>query len=249
MVTYKIGKIFAVGQEHTATSIANHPEVISLQVNQNAEFPTIPALNAQTAANVFSRLNCAGVPTDFRAKMSRNQLFKIRCHVWPYRIMVRAMAYGSFLLRYPDWREGQVFEQPFVEWFLNAPNRQFAGRKFTTDHPLLLVQNGHTQLYMPNEPMESQVSFFQIWDCPPRVEEVETIALRAFDVLSEAWGKLGLKLADLDLRFGFDSNNNVRLVGFIDNDHCRLIDEHGKCLRGDPKAYEKVAEMSKQLLC
>ncbi len=73
------------------------------------------------AANVFRLLQRCGLPVSFIEQTSPRALLCHRCDMLPLELVVRRFAWGSFLLRHPEYRAADGmptrFDQPFCEFF------------------------------------------------------------------------------------------------------------------------------------
>jgi len=220
----------------------------------------------QTTCNVFALLKAAGIPNAFRGKVDSTRFLADHCKMIPLEVVVRRVALGSFLHRNPGVKKGEVMSDLVVEFYLKTNNRGFNGIKIPEcDDPYLLFDEGRQVFLLFNptkeicqeniiETISSGCVMPDFFDVKP--EMIKT-AVRTFEVLEQAWKKLGYTLADFKIEFGFDFFGDLMVADVIDNDSWRVIDSQGAHLDkqvyregGDLKTvkgmYEKVAQLTEE---
>ncbi len=106
----------------------------------------------------------------------------------PVEIVARRIAFGSYLKRNLKVREGEIFKEPIIEFFLKDDSR----------HDPLMVWNysrndgeGGFDLYDPKKPL-TQGSLGETTDIISlNAMLLEDIAMKIFLLLEEAWQKQG----------------------------------------------------------
>jgi len=212
----------------------------------------------QTTCNVFELLKKKGIPVSYVKKISDRSFVSILCDMLPYEVVVRGMAYGSYLERYPGVSKLFEFKTPVVEFYLKTTDKKYGDLELPVDDPLIRInQNGYMNLYDPRKPLNSEPSISIISNYPGKdnkqkvFREMAEIALDAFEILRAKWENLELRLVDCKVEFGFDSDGTLLLADVIDNDSWRLLEKGGEHLDKqnyrDGKPLTKVAENYKKV--
>jgi len=155
------------------------------------------ALSGRTAANVFSMLAAAGVPTHFVAALSATEMVARRCEMIPVEVVLRRRATGSYLKRYPHVAEGTRFEPALVEFFLKDDARH---------DPQITADEMVTQAIATRD----------------EAAEMTEQGRRVFGLLEQAWAKLDVTLVDLKIEFGRSVGGRLLVADMIDNDSWRI---------------------------
>lgn len=154
------------------------------------------ALAGQTTANVFRLLNRAGIATHFVDAPEPTLTIVRRCTMIPLEVVMRRIAAGSYLRRYPE-AAGQRFDPPLVEFFLKDDAR-------------------HDPQIMPDEIVAAGLA------TPTEVERMTATGRAVFTTLEMAWAKLDITLVDLKIEFGRASDGALLVADVIDNDSWRI---------------------------
>lgn len=181
------------------------------------------ALSGQTTANVFALLNRAGIPTHFVSAPDATTMVVRRCTMIPIEVVMRRMATGSFLRRYPDATEGQRFDPPLIEFFLKDDARhdpQMSGDE-------IAVQGIATAA---------------------DVQQMTDLGRRVFDVLEQAWAAQDVTLVDLKIEFGHDAAGTLLIADVIDNDSWRIWPGGDKGRMLDKQVYRNMKEVTDERL-
>ena len=155
------------------------------------------ALSGRTAANVFTMLNGAGVPTHFVAAPSPTEMIARRCSMIPVEVVMRRRATGSYLKRHADTSEGSRFDPVLVEFFIKD-------------------DANHDPQISEAEMVERDVAGAE------EVAEMIEQARRVFGLLEGAWAALDVALIDLKIEFGRDGDGRLLVADMIDNDSWRI---------------------------
>jgi len=176
-----------------------------------------------TTCNIFSLLNKHSIATHYESKV-RDDMYLVRLlDMIPIEIVVRRIPYGSFLERNPAHPHDIQFRHPLVEFFY---------KNDTMSDPMMLWHAEHQcfRLYHSHEPPEirgyigelNAVKDPLIPHNENEKEHLETIALRAFLVLEEAFKHVGVTLVDFKIECGYDKSKKLYIGDQIDGDSCRL---------------------------
>lgn len=176
------------------------------------------ALSGRTAANVFTMLNGAGVPTHFIAAPSPTQMVARRCSMIPVEVVMRRRATGSYLKRHAGIAEGTSFEPVLVEFFI----------KDDANHDPQIAEH---------EMVERGVA------SAGEVAEMIEQGRRVFGLLEGAWGALDVALIDLKIEFGRDPDGRLLVADMIDNDSWRIWPGGDKTRMLDKQIYRNMASV------
>ncbi len=176
------------------------------------------ALSGRTAANVFTMLNGAGVPTHFVAAPSPTEMIARRCSMIPVEVVMRRRATGSYLKRHADTSEGSRFDPVLVEFFIKD-------------------DANHDPQISEAEMVERDVAGAE------EVAEMIEQARRVFGLLEEAWAALDVALIDLKIEFGRDGDGRLLVADMIDNDSWRIWPGGDKSRMLDKQIYRNMASV------
>ncbi len=232
MVAYRPGKVLFQGKTKIGRQLLGQPNLVMLEAKDDitagdgAKHDILEGkgkLATRTTCNVFNYLRSRGVPTAFHAWPGANCFVAIKCDMLPYEVVVRAEAHGSYLKRFPSLTKGHVFDEPVVEFFLKTSGKEWRGRSIPVDDPLIVMEDGNTLLYRPDQPLGQQKPFYVIDGYPIRYEEMAKIAKTTFQLLAVAWSKQDARLVDFKVEFGISADNRLLLADVIDNDSWRVV--------------------------
>ena len=172
----------------------------------------------QTTANVFAYLNRHEVPTHFVSAPAADVTLVRRCTMIPIEVVMRRLATGSYLKRHPDTAEGHRFDPVLVEFFLKDDAR-------------------HDPQISGLEIVKSDIA------SDVEVDLFIQAGRQVFELLEQAWVRLGIQLVDLKIEFGrllgFSSDNLV-VADVIDNDSWRLWPGGDKAQMLDKQLYRNM---------
>lgn len=176
------------------------------------------ALSGRTAANVFTMLNAAGVPTHFVSAPSPTEMVARRCSMIPVEVVMRRRATGSYLKRHTDVAEGTRFEPVLVEFFVKDDARHDP-------------QIGEAEMSARGIASDEEVA------------EMIQQGRRVFGLLEAAWAAQDVELIDLKIEFGRDSDGRLLVADMIDNDSWRIWPGGDKARMLDKQIYRNMAEV------
>lgn len=183
------------------------------------DIPGKGALSGRTAANVFTMLNGAGVPTHFVSAPGPTEMIARRCEMIPVEVVMRRRATGSYLKRHPEVAEGTRFDPVLVEYFL----------KNDLHHD--------PQTWEP----EMVASGIATHD---EVAEITEQGRRVFGLLEQAWAAQDVALIDLKLEFGRDQHGRLLIADMIDNDSWRIWPGGDKQRMLDKQIYRNMQSIT-----
>ena len=173
------------------------------------------ALSGRTAANVFGVLNRHGIATHFVAAPADDTMIVRRCRMIPLEVVMRRLATGSYLRRWPQTPEGTRFEPVLVEFFVKDDAR-------------------HDPQVQPDEIARDGIA--DVDEIAMMTEQGRAV----FAVLEQAWAAQGIQLVDLTIEFGRVGDGTLVVADMIDNDSWRLWPGGDKARMLDKQIYRNM---------
>lgn len=209
-----------------------------------------------TTCNVFEYLNSRGIRTHYLGKESDNTFLARKVRMIPLELVARRIATGSYLKRYPETIEGEVFDQLVFEIFhkddaAHDPLLKFdfergVGVRYQASlpegsQPLDEVTIGGLGLEDPT--IMTPVARLGLGQgIENRVETLGVITRSVFLSLEEVWRTQGVQLVDLKIECGFDVETGELLVAdVIDNDSWRIWPAGEREQMLDKQVYRNLA--------
>ncbi len=230
-------------------------------------FPDKGVCATETTSNVFRLLKTRHIPIAFISHVKGSVVFRAQlCTMLPYEVVIRRIALGSYLKRNPDVPRGTRFPELIVEFYLKTSGKSFRGISVPKDDPFVsafLEQGGifTRRADLPTRDPETEfvkipaATLYPLVDgvyVPHPYKKMETLALKVFQVLEEAWAKQNCTLADLKIEFGYTQKGKLVVADVIDNDSWRLFDENGEHLDKqryrDGASIEEVAALYRNVM-
>jgi phosphoribosylaminoimidazole-succinocarboxamide synthase len=191
------------------------------------EIPGKGAVAGRTTANVFALLNRAGIATHFVAAPAPHLTVVRRCTMIPLEVVMRRLATGSYLKRFPAVAEGTRFDPPLVEFFLKDDAR-------------------HDPLVTPDEIAQQQIA------TSAEIATMIAIGRQVFAALEQAWAALDVTLVDLKIEFGRPEGApreaSLLVADVIDNDSWRIWPAGEKARMLDKQVYRNAQVVDDALL-
>jgi len=158
-------------------------------------------LNNQISSLIFQKLNAAGVATHFIKKISKTEQLNKKVKIIPLEVVLRNVTAGSFSKRF-GVKEGIQLEKPIVEFYYKNDD---------LDDPFI---------------NDEHVKFLKLAN-DEDIVYIKAETRRINKLLSDWFHKIGLKLIDFKLEFGFDKDGKIILADEFSPDNCRLWDAQG----------------------
>ncbi len=156
-------------------------------------------INATISALLFELCERNGIKTHFIKQLSENELLIKRVKIIPLEVIVRNIAAGSLTKRL-GIKEGKVLKSPIVE---------FSYKNDELGDPLL------TRAYIKNA--------LELAD-DKLLDEISDLALKANEIFKEFFLKVGIKVVDFKLEYGFDKDGDLLLADELSPDNYRFWD-------------------------
>lgn len=183
-------------------------------------------LNNFISEHIMLEIAKAGIPTHFVKRLDeREQLIK-KVKIIPLEVIIRNVAAGSMAKRL-GIEEGVV---------LLAPIFEICFKDDALSDPLINDDHAINVLKVVNK---------------NQLKQIKNYALKINKVLIKIFKKIGIKLVDFKIEFGFDVQGNILLADEISPDSCRLWDKETaekmdkdrfrRDLGGLVEAYSEVA--------
>jgi len=212
-------------------------------------------LSTETTCNCFCLLHNStdltkksGAPTHFIERIDERSFLARRVGMIPLELVVRRVAAGSYLERYPSSQEGTRFNQPVVEFFLKDDIRH--------DHDVVGDQWLFYQSKMPlGEGFMEVAALYGYRIEPQHVLELRSISLEVFRILEDAWKLQNVWLVDLKIECGFLLDSAGKIIpdwivvaDVIDNDSWRIWPAGDKSQMKDKQVYRDTKDKTPQAL-
>jgi phosphoribosylaminoimidazole-succinocarboxamide synthase len=156
-------------------------------------------INCVISSHLLRLLEARGISTHLIDCPSPNIMRVRAVKILPLEVVVRNIAAGS-LCQQTGLALGTVINPPLVEFYYK--NDTLGDPLLTYDRLLLL--NLAT---------------------PEQVDQLQAMALKINDILSEFFQRCGITLVDFKLEFGLDQDQHLLLADEISPDTCRLWDQ------------------------
>lgn len=156
-------------------------------------------INAYISAEIFKLLEDKGIATQFIELIKPNEMLSKRLDMIPIEVIVRNIATGSLVRKYPI-EDGTKLNPPIIQM-------DFKDDDF---HDPMLNDSIIKALGIATE---------------EEIEILKSKALEINEILKEFFDKAGIILVDFKIEFGKDSEGNIVLGDEISPDSCRLWDK------------------------
>src|SRR5438105_8026825 len=164
--------IYAYSDDNNLAYMVNKDQITAGDGVRRDELPGKSRWSTITTANVFRLLNDDKIATHFVEQINDVILLVRRCTMLPIEQVMRRIATGSYLKRYPEISEGTRFEPVLVETFLKDDAR-------------------HDPQIWPEDIIQMSVATSQ------EIAWMADQGRRVFAVLERAWASIDVTLVDL----------------------------------------------------
>lgn len=208
-----------------------------------------------TACNVFELLKKHDVPVAHIAKVNDRTFSAYAADMVGLEIVVRNIAFGSYLKRNPGVKEGKIFLHPVVEFYLKNDKE---------GDPLAVFDliSGQWLLFDAKKPvkevicvMPSFVTKNGIVISEPIVKQIIEMAHQINRILKDSWEEEKVALVDFKFEVGFIRKNKEKgegkvitlvLADVIDNDSWRIWFLGNKLNMLDKESFRIMKEVTKE---
>ncbi len=157
-------------------------------------------LNNFISEHIMLEMARAGVPTHFVKRLNEREQLVKKVKIIPLEVIVRNVTAGSMAKRL-GIEEGLELPAPVFEICLK--NDALGDPLINDDHAVNVL---------------GAVTRAQL-------EQIKNYTFKINETLREIFKKIGIKLVDFKIEFGFDAAENILLADEISPDSCRLWDE------------------------
>ena len=157
-------------------------------------------LNNLISEHIMLEMAAAGIPTHFEKRLNEREQLIRKVTIIPLEVIVRNIAAGSMAKRL-GIAEGSELLAPVFEICLK--DDALGDPLINDDHAVNVLK------VVTKE----------------QLEEIKKQTLKINQILQAIFKKIGIKLVDFKIEFGFDAQKNIVLADEISPDSCRLWDE------------------------
>src|SRR5215471_16600931 len=213
--------IYAFQDDSSLAYMVNKDQITAGDGVRRNQLPGKSRWSTITTANVFRLLNEENIATHFVEQIDDVILLVRRCRMLPIEQVMRRIATGSYLKRYPEISEGTRFEPVLVETFLKDDAR----------HDPQIWEKDILKMGLATQ---NEI----VW--------MADQGRRVFETLERAWASIDVTLVDLKIEFGRDMKGNLLVADVIDNDSWRLWPGGDKTRMLDKQVYRNLKEVTQQ---
>jgi len=211
---------------------------------RKSEFKNKGSMSNQTTCNCFQLLNNRNIPTHYIEQESDTDFLAHELRMIPIEVVIRRLAWGSFLKRNTHVKKQQRFEPLITELFdkddvMNDPLLVFDSFRFQVMrfHAKKTFETG----FICEEPWEkSKFNSTTIND----LDKMRKIALSVFLILETAWELHETALADLKIEFGWTTDARLVLGDVVDNDSWRIWPDSDPTRQLDKQAFRDLKHVT-----
>jgi phosphoribosylaminoimidazole-succinocarboxamide synthase len=158
------------------------------------------AVNCAISSHLLQQLATSGIPTHFIDQPSANEMRVQAVKILPLEVVVRNIAAGS-LCKQTGLALGTVIHPPLVEFYYKDDR---LGDPLLTRDRLFLLNLA----------------------TPDQVDQLQTMALKINQILTQFFHECGITLVDFKLEFGINNQQQIILADEISPDTCRLWNQN-----------------------
>jgi phosphoribosylaminoimidazole carboxylase PurE protein len=231
LIEGKTKKVLRIVGEKGIVILESKDDITAGDGKKHDVIPGKAKMSTETTGNVFKFLERHGVPVAYVEPATDTAFIARNTKMLPYEVVIRGEGDGSYLERYPNAKKGERFRAPRVEFFLKTNGKNWKGKKLVCDDPLMTFgKKEGISLFDPHKVRKNSKPFLrltasEVFTTDREHElfpQMEKIAIKVFQLLSEAWEGQGGRLIDMKIEFGIDDNGYLLVSDVIDNDSWRV---------------------------
>ena len=157
-------------------------------------------LNNFISEHIMLEMAKAGIPTHFVKRLNEREQLVRKAKIIPLEVIIRNIAAGSMAKRL-GIEEGRELLAPVFEICLK--DDALGDPLINDDHAINVLK-----IVSKNQ-----------------LEEIKNYTLKINQILRDIFKKIGIKLVDFKIEFGFDADSKIVLADEISPDSCRLWDD------------------------
>lgn len=243
------GKTKIISRKKPGIVIVTNKDVLSK--GDGKEFLTLPGkgrLATETTCNVFELLKRQNIRVAYYKRVDGISFCAPEVDMATLEIVARNIAYGSYLKRHPETREGTLFDEPTIEIFFKSDK---------DNDPLAVLDDktGQWRLYDAKKPLDegfireipSVVTAGGIVVSAKIVAQIMEIVKHVNSALKEAWEKQKVALVDFKIEVGFAIIGGIVtlvVADVIDNDSWRVWPLGDKYKMKDKEVFRMLKEVT-----
>lgn len=202
-----------------------------------------------TTCNVFELLKRQDVPVAYIGRINERTFSAYEADMVGLEIVVRNIAFGSYLKRHPEEQEGKVFSRPVIEFYYKSDKE---------GDPLMAFDliSGYWLLFDAKKPVKEIIRI--ISDLVTKkgilvdvgiVKQIIQIARQINLILRETWKKQKVALVDFKFEVGFIKKDGIVtlvVADVIDNDSWRIWILGDQYRMLDKEVFRMLQEISEK---
>lgn len=157
-------------------------------------------LNNFISEHIMLEMAKAGIPTHFVKRLNEREQLVRKAKIIPLEVIIRNIAAGSMAKRL-GIEEGRELLAPVFEICLK--DDALGDPLINDDHAINVLK-----IVSKNQ-----------------LDEIKNYTLKINQILRDIFKKIGIKLVDFKIEFGFDADSKIVLADEISPDSCRLWDD------------------------
>lgn len=201
-----------------------------------------------------------GIPTAFLRRVEPGINEMAETLMYPYEVVVRMWADGSYCKRNQGVPRGTPFVEPVVEFYLKTSGKQFRGISLPEDDPIMVSfsekglivahPNATAEMIAAGETIFIPADLAHDSRGMPPFGKMAEIALKYAQVIVPAWGRLHCRIIDFKIEFGtmmMDGHREELVISDSNGpDELRLVDENGN--HYDKQPFRDAPEVTPGLI-
>lgn len=241
----KTKKVFYIG--NGLVRILSKDDITAGDGEKKDVIPDKGKIATTTTCNCFTLLNIVGIPTHFKQQIGDDTFEAYRVDMIPIEVVIRRVATGSYLKRYPGVAEGAILDYP-VELFHKDDENHDPFMHFD-------FERAQIAYYNPKKPVgddfllrRESLEEFPISLDGDLIGKMRVMATQVFQALEKAWASREVTLVDLKIEFGITLDGRLVVADVIDNDSWRIWPGGDKAQMKDKEVYRGLAETTPEAL-
>lgn len=253
----KAGIIIAKGKTKKIISTKD-PEIVDIENNDilsksdGKVLYTLPGKGiwaTDTTCNVFELLRRHDVPVAYIGRINERTFSAFEADMVGLEIVVRNIAFGSYLKRYPEEQEGKVFSRPVIEFYYKSDKESDPLAVFDLISGCWLFFDAKKPVKEIIRVIPDLVTKKGILVDADIVKQIIAIARQINLILRETWKKQKVALVDFKFEVGFIKKDGIVtlvVADVIDNDSWRIWILGDQYRMLDKEVFRMLKEVSEE---
>lgn len=188
--------------------------------------------STRTTSNIFALLESKGIKTHYLGRTGDRTFRARKVNMIPLELIVRRIAFGSYLDRFPDLVKGTRLDDLVFEVFEKDDANHDPLLEFDFEHDILRRfvpnnkaaedrQDGKRAGELISEELLSTSRYAEV--TPWVLGRLRSLALQSFEIIEAAFAAVGGTYFDYKIECGYDvATNEILVADVIDSDSGRL---------------------------